>query len=55
VFATQDNTLYEQIEAINQVIHTLNREQGVMSPLLTVQLRARSSRFSILSPAWHHQ
>jgi hypothetical protein len=27
VFATQDNTLHEQIEAINQVIHTLNREQ----------------------------
>ena len=41
VFATQDNTLHEQIEAINQVIHTLNREQGVRSPLLTVHLRAR--------------
>ena len=37
----QDNTLHEQIEAINQVIHTLNREQGVRSPLLTVHLRAR--------------
>jgi hypothetical protein len=41
VFATQDNTLHEQIEAINHVIHTLNREQGVRSPLLTVHLRAR--------------
>jgi hypothetical protein len=41
VFATQDNTLHEQTEAINQVIHTLNREQGVRSPLLTVHLRAR--------------
>ena len=41
VFATQDNTLHEQTEAINQVIHTLNREQGVKSPLLTVHLRAR--------------
>jgi hypothetical protein len=41
VFATQDNTLHEQIEAINQVIHTLNREQEVKSPLLAVHLRAR--------------
>ena len=41
VFATQDNTLHGQIEAINQVIHTLNREQGVRSPLLTVHFRAR--------------
>jgi hypothetical protein len=41
VFAKQDNTLHEQIEAINQVIHTLNREQGMRSPLLTVHLRAR--------------
>ena len=41
VFAKQDNTLHEQIEAINQVMHTLNREQGMRSPLLTVHLRAR--------------
>jgi septal ring factor EnvC (AmiA/AmiB activator) len=51
VFATQDNTLHEQIEAINQAIHTLNRKQEVRSPLLTVHLRARKQigNYSIAS------
>jgi hypothetical protein len=38
VFATQDNTLHEQIEAINQAIHTLNRK---LLPLFTCFLALR--------------